>query len=83
MDLFSLIGSDVHGCLALFYFMEKIKKTRTPKNVDQIIAAALKLSLEVRVGLRDSLNDSIRNEVKDLQTKAEQAAKIANSTDLS
>ena len=57
---------------------EKAKQTRTPRNLESIKAGALKLSLEDRDNLRNTLIVSIDNEVKALQEKAANAAKFTN-----
>lgn len=62
-----------------FYFMTetKVRKTRTPKNGEQIVKGALALLLEDRVMLRSKLDESITAEVERLKAAASNAALVA------
>lgn len=56
----------------------KPKKTRTPKNVENITNGALSLPLNERVALVNKLKESIQAEVETINEAAKQASAIAN-----
>lgn len=55
---------------------EATKKVRTPRNVDSILAGALKLELAERVDLVKRLQKSISDEVAKLQEIAKAATDL-------
>jgi len=56
-----------------------VKKVRTPRTAESIMAGALSLPLADRVKLAKELQGSIAAEVSDLKAKAQEAEKIAGS----
>jgi len=56
----------------------KTRKTRTPKNAENITKGALKLTLKERVDLCHTLEESIKSEVETMQQAAKEAELIAN-----
>ena len=55
---------------------EATKKVRTPRNVDSILAGAIKLPLAEKVELLKQLQKSITDEVTKLQDAAKAAAEL-------
>jgi hypothetical protein len=59
--------------------MTDIKKTRTPRNAESILAGLLKLPLAEKVKLQKSLTENINQEVADMQKAANDAQALLKS----
>lgn len=57
---------------------KKERKQRVPQDAARITKGALNLPLEEKVALRNSLTDSIDRELKEMESKFNEAKKLIN-----
>ena len=70
--------NEFRSIVKTYNIMDKIKKTRTPKNAENLMRGCLSLSLEDKVKLVKTLKDAIEKEVADAKHDADSKATIAN-----